>query len=93
MIRINEQYGIEVNGDEYKAKAFFISEKGNNQGKESNRNIGYYTSLYAALKAVRDQTIRNSLSEYDGDLYGAIKLIKTIDDKFWTQAKEVTRES
>ncbi len=78
MIRLNQYYGIEVSANDYSLVKFGISEKGKNQGKETQNIVGYYSTLDKALYAAMVALQHDKLSEKDYTLPEALSEVRKI---------------
>lgn len=78
MIRLNQYYGIEVSANDYSLVKFGISEKGKNQGKETQNIVGYYATLDGALYAAMVALQHDKLSEKDYTLPEALSEVRKI---------------
>jgi len=73
MIRVNDNYVIEVDPYNYTPKENL--HRTDKNGDPLFKTIGYYNNLRSAVKGVLDYDIKKSLSDGDKSLYEAVRVL------------------
>lgn len=82
MIRLGN-YGINVSDRCYEVgKIATRIDKKTGNSEEILANSGYHTTLESALKAAYRRVTADAIKSYDGDLQGAIELVRKRTDAF-----------
>ena len=72
MIRINSEWGIAVDENNYSPVRLGVSKK----GEDTSRRIGYYVTLQGAIGRVAEEMSREELMKTDMSLTEAVEVIK-----------------
>jgi len=91
MIRINDDYLISVEPCEFCVRADM--HKVDEKGKEVTDILGHYGSLESAIKGVKNEMIRNCLSNGEYTLESALRCVVDINTEFIEILKKVMEQT
>ena len=80
MIRVNSRYVIDVDPQNYTAQVDL--KRKTPMGIPIRRNIGYYSTLYGAIKGIAENECREQLAEGEMSLADAIAKTKAVYEEF-----------
>lgn len=90
MIRINNDYGIDIDDMNYTLFRFGIAgPKSKKPGEETKTILGYYSSIESVLSAAIKYMEKDALSEGEYSLTAALKKIVEIREGFGGLLKKV----
>jgi hypothetical protein len=79
MVRVNEDYVVDVDTLSYTAKEDLHNT--NKKGEPTYHTIGYYGTLKQALLGIFEYKARKSLSKGEKSLYEAVKVLSDIKNE------------
>ncbi len=80
MIRVNRKYVIDVDPQNYTAQVDL--KKKNKDGEPLFKNIGYYGTLYGAIRGIAENETREQLADGEMSLADAIAKTKAVYEEF-----------
>lgn len=91
MIRINDDYVIEVDELNYTLKQDM--HKKDKEGNHVYKTYGYYNNLESAFKGAIEVQTKKSLANTEISLYDAVTCVRNIHKEFTDTFRRVIRES
>lgn len=92
MIRLNENYAIDVTDTSYNLVKIRISTGEKTKGEEKSSPIGYFRSLEGALNYFRREIIKDKLKSRSMGLPEALNVIKEEDSRIEKMIKAAVKE-
>ncbi len=89
MIRIDENYGVDIDKCNYILKRIKVSQGNKHKGEEYTEVVGYYHDLVEALKRYGQEKVRYALKD------GSMTLSEAVDkvSKTWDMVSVTIREA
>lgn len=81
MIRIDEDYVVDVDDFNYTLKRVKVAASGKNKGKEYFQTVGYFHSLSEALERYGQEKVRDGLKSGTMTLSEALTYIRAADEE------------
>lgn len=81
MIKLDDQYCIDVDSYNYTLQKVSTALTGKNAGKEYYKAIGYYSDITGALEAYYKENVRQELSKGSMTLTEALRTISDVADR------------
>lgn len=94
MIRVSDDYYIDVDPLSYTAKVDLHKTTTDKKGNEVNCNkiIGYYSTLRGAVRAIVAYEVKSKLSEIETPLNEAIRLVNEASDRLEDLLNNISEE-
>ena len=80
MVRVNDKYVIDVDPQNYTAQ--IDTKKSDKEGNPVYKTIGYYGTLYAAIKGIAENETREQLVNGEISLADALTKVRSVYQEF-----------